>query len=74
MLSDMLQVKFGIGEVTAGIYFGAISAVGGFSLLFVGIIADKYGKLGLIMVIASIFVFLSHIYWFFLTGEACNET
>eukprot|EP00352_Strombidinopsis_acuminata_P002512 CAMPEP_0176379736 /NCGR_PEP_ID=MMETSP0126-20121128/30577_1 /TAXON_ID=141414 ORGANISM="Strombidinopsis acuminatum, Strain SPMC142" /NCGR_SAMPLE_ID=MMETSP0126 /ASSEMBLY_ACC=CAM_ASM_000229 /LENGTH=148 /DNA_ID=CAMNT_0017742653 /DNA_START=1169 /DNA_END=1615 /DNA_ORIENTATION=- len=25
------------------------------------------------MVLASILVFLSHIYWFFLTGEACDD-
>jgi len=62
--------------VTAGIYFGIISATGGITLLIIGFVADRYGKLPVIMIIASIGVLVSHIMWFFLPYEDCitNES
>ena len=72
-MSDLLQTKFNVDQVTAGSYFGAISVVSGISLPLVGLFVDKFGHISTIMVVANLLGLISNLMWVFLSND-CLQT
>lgn len=71
-VSDLLQTKFDVDQVTAGSYFGAISVVSGMSLPFVGMFVDKFGHLSTLMIFANILGLASNLIWVFMSNDCLH--
>jgi MFS family permease len=71
--SDMLQKRFGFTEEEAGGLFGIPYTISAATSPFLGILIDRFGRRGLLIIFSTVFLLIAHTINMFFTNCAQGE-